>query len=76
MFIRPKSLALAALLMVPATIGVMAQTVNPSAPAPVTPPPHGVGAWISGHPFIDFLIALAIVAVIAGAYFSSHRSRA
>jgi hypothetical protein len=75
MSVRLKSLALSTLLMVPAALSAIAQTAPTPAPA-TPPPPHGVGAWITGHPFMDFLIALAIVAVIAGTYFSRHRSRA
>jgi hypothetical protein len=72
MYIRLKSLALSALLMVPVSISAIAQSAATPGPAS-QPAAGGVGAWISGHPITDFVV-LAIIAVSAGAYLMRQRS--
>jgi hypothetical protein len=63
-----KKLALTTPLALLATInGLLAQT------PPSQPPPHGLGAWITGHPVADFVVVAAIFLI--GAYLVRQRSR-
>jgi hypothetical protein len=72
---RWKTLALNALLLLPASTGALAQTAG--SPAPSTEPTtRGIGAWITGHPVTDFFVVLAIIVLIAAAYMMRQRSRA
>jgi hypothetical protein len=61
------------LLAVPAivTASVAATAQSTSTPAPR----GGFGGWVYGHPYVDLVAALAIIAIIAGAYFRHQRSR-
>ena len=78
MYVRLKGFGLSTLLTVAASASAIAQSAGSPAPSTPTPPAPagGFGAWISGHPVMDFLVVLAIFAVIAGSYFMRRRSRA
>jgi hypothetical protein len=63
-----KNLALTTSLALLAAInGALAQT------PPTQPPPHGFGAWITGHPIADFVVVVAIFVI--GAFLVRQRSR-
>jgi hypothetical protein len=63
-----EKLALTTLLALLAAInGALAQT------PPGQSPPHGLGAWITGHPVADLVVVVAIFLI--GAYLIRQRSR-
>ena len=72
---RLKTVALSTLLMVPASVGAMAQSAGSPTPS-TSSPPSGVGGWITGHPLTDLIVALVVIVAIAATYFMRQRSRA
>jgi hypothetical protein len=55
--------------------GAMAQGAPTPAPSTHPLPSAGLEGWISGHPGLDTLVAVIIIALIAGSYLMRRRSR-